>query len=74
MEEDTNINSKMKSIKEKLDVILDDDDIELAFCIFTIKKQPETIIAQVGHFYDVTRLLTSAIRDIHSRMHDEIGL
>jgi len=74
MEEDTNINSKMKSIKEKLDVILDDEDIELAFCIFTIKKQQETIIAQVGHFYDVTRLLTSAIRDIHSRMHDEIGL
>ena len=71
---ENDIQSKAQSIKEKLKDILDDEDIEIAYCLFTIKNDPGQIIAEKGHFYDITKVLSNAIRENHKRMQGEVGL
>lgn len=68
------VNDKLSSIKTKLDSILADNDIEMAHCVFTIKNRPETIVVQQGHFYDITRMLSTILKDHYNRMRSEVGL
>ena len=71
---ENNIQEKAQSIQEKLKDILDDEDIELAFCIFTTKGSPDNIIAEKGHFYDITMMLSSIVRGNHKRIQGEVGV
>lgn len=68
------LQSKLESIQEKLNSILDDDDIELGFCIFRIKNNPGEIRAEKGHFYDITRELSVVLKESHKRMMEEVGV
>jgi len=76
MEDDkkAQLQEKMTIIKEKLNDILADEDIELAFCLFRIKDNPGLIRTEVGHFYDITRELSTVVRENHQRMSGEVGI
>lgn len=68
------VKDKISNLKEKLNDILEDEDVEIAFCLFTIKGESESILVEKGHFYDITKNVGEVMREHHSKIREEIAI
>lgn len=68
------VQDKISNLKEKLNDILEDEDVEIAFCLFAIKGESDSIVVQKGHFYDITKQVGNILRDHHNKIREDLAI